>query len=305
MGTGEKAGDTSVRRFGVRAGAIALLLAIPLPGPFSGSPLRAEGLATDLGPAAETGFSRYVAATEARIQREVSRTEGFLYIDTLPAAERSEVQAELRRGEIFMQPLITRDSNGHEIDAPGGMIHHWIGAAFIPGATIPGVFSVVEDYDHHARIYSPEITRSRLISRRGNDFTIFYRLRKHKVITVTLDTEHAIHYARLDDTHWWSESHSTRIAEVADAGKPDEHEKPPGHDSGFLWRMNSYWRFVQRDGGVYIECESISLSRDVPTGLGWLVGPIVDSIPRESLEFTMATTRDAVEQYGSQKAASR
>jgi hypothetical protein len=81
---------------------------------------------------------------------------------------------------------------------------------------------------------------------------------------------------------------------VDDAGEPAERLEPAGHDRGFLWRMNTYWRFEQRDGGTYVECQSISLTRDIPTGLGWLIGPYVTSVPRESLTFTLAATRSAV-----------
>ena len=136
--------------------------------------------------------------------------------------------------------------------------------------------------------------RSRLISREGNDFKIYYRLRKRKVITVTLNTYHDVHYFPIDSTRWYSRSYSTRIAEVADADTPNEHEKPVGQDGGFLWRINSYWKFEEKDGGVYVECESISLTRDIPTGLGWLITPFVTSIPKESLEMTMGSTRAAL-----------
>ena len=81
------------------------------------------------------------------------------------------------------------------------------------------------------------------------------------------------------------------FAEVEDAGTPQEHELPVGHDSGYLWRLNTYWRLLARDGGVYLQCESISLTRGIPMGLGWVVGPFVTSIPKESLTFTLETTR--------------
>ena len=128
----------------------------------------------------------------------------------------------------------------------------------------------------------------------GNDFKIYYRLRKKKVITVTLNTYHDVHYFPVDSRRWYSRSYSTRIAEVANADTPNEREKPVGHDGGFLWRINSYWKFEEKDGGVYIECESISLTRDIPTGLGWLIKPFVTSIPKESLEMTMGSTRAAL-----------
>jgi hypothetical protein len=77
---------------------------------------------------------------------------------------------------------------------------------------------------------------------------------------------------------------------------PGEREKPAGRDSGYLWRLNTYWRFLERDGGTYVQCESISLTRGIPLGLAWLIGPFVNSIPRESLEFTLDTTRRALAQ---------
>jgi hypothetical protein len=119
-------------------------------------------------------------------------------------------------------------------------------------------------------------------------------LRKHKVITVTLNTLHDVEYFRVDDRHWHSRSVATRIAEVADAGESGEHELPVGNDSGFLWRMDSWWRYEQVEGGVIIESESVSLTRDIPTGLGWLIGPFVTSIPKESLRMMLENTRMAL-----------
>jgi hypothetical protein len=54
-----------------------------------------------------------------------------------------------------------------------------------------------------------------------------------------------------------------------------------------LWRLNTYWSYEERDGGVYVQVESVSLTPSIPYGLGWAVGPYVESIPRESLEFTL------------------
>ena len=93
----------------------------------------------------------------------------------------------------------------------------------------------------------------------------------------------------LDAHRWYSRSYSTRIAEVDDG-----QELPPGEDHGFLWRLDSYWRFEERDGGVYLECEAISLTRSVPLGLGWLINPIIQSLPRDSLVNTLRETREAL-----------
>jgi hypothetical protein len=103
-----------------------------------------------------------------------------------------------------------------------------------------------------------------------------------------------VRYTSVDSDRATSTSYSTRIAEIENAGKPNEFEKPVGNDSGFLWRLNSYWRFHERDGGVYVQLEAISLTRDIPAGLGWLISPFVSSIPKESLAFTLTRTREAL-----------
>jgi len=189
-----------------------------------------------------------------------------------------------------MRRMETRDASGREIDVPHGIIHHWMGAAFIPGVTLRQVLDLLQNYDRHQEIYKPEVIHSRLLSRKGNDFRIYYRLRKKKLITVTLNTD----YACEGEKRCHSRSYSTRIAEVAQADTPEEHEKPVGHDSGFLWCLNSYWRFQERDGGVYLECESVSLTRDIPPILTWIVKPLVTGIPKESLRTMLSATRLAL-----------
>jgi hypothetical protein len=188
----------------------------------------------------------------------------------------------------------SRSDHEKPIPVPSGMIHHWIGTVFIPGATLAQTLALEEDYNHHQDYFSPDVMRSKILRHDGNDFLIDLRLYKKKVITTVLDTEHEIHYTLVDSAHAWSRSRTTRIQEVDNAGERDERLQAEGHDRGFLWRMNTYWRFEEKSGGTYVECQSISLTRDIPTGLGWLIGPYVTSVPRESLTFTLATTRSAV-----------
>jgi hypothetical protein len=128
---------------------------------------------------------------------------------------------------------------------------------------------------------------------------VFLRLKRTYVITAVFDTEYDVRYTLVDRTHAYSESISTRIAEVEDADTPNEQKRAPGEDRGLLWRLNSYWRFYEADGGTYIQCEAISLTRDIPTGLGWLVRPFVEKVPMESLRFTLTATRDAVLEHKS------
>jgi hypothetical protein len=222
----------------------------------------------------------------------------FLRIDGLPPPERDAQLARLRAGEVITGRLQTLD-RGQPIAVPGGLIHHWTGTIFIPDVTLTQTLALLEDYDNQYKFYGPDVQQSKLIERQGDRFRIFLQLRKTKVVTVILDTEYDVKYTRLDTDRAISISRSTRIAEVENAGKPNESEKPVGNDSGFLWRLNSYWRFQQRDGGVYVQLEAISLTRDIPTGLGWLISPFISSIPKESLVFTLTRTREAlVHEYG-------
>ena len=241
-----------------------------------------------------SAFDRYVRVTEERNDMELKRGSSLLWIDALPETQRAETYAALKRGEVQIHQLTTLDA-GKAIVCPGGMVHHWVGAAFIPNAKLDDVLGVLQDYDHQSEFYAPDVERSRIESHEGDRFRVFLRFRRHKVITVVLDTEHEVRYFHDAPGRAHSRSSAVRIAEVQNPGKSDEREKPPGDDGGFLWRMETWWRMEERDGGVYVQSEVASLTRDIPTGLGWLIGPFVTSIPKETLAFTLDATRKAVE----------
>jgi len=166
---------------------------------------------------------------------------------------------------------------------------------FIPGAKLDDVLSTLEDYDRHSVYYTPDVERSKIESRTGDNFLVFLRFHRHKVITVVLNTEHEVQYFRDAPGKAHSRSSAVRIAEVENAGRADEREKTPGDDDGFLWRMETWWRMEEGDGGVYVQSEVASLTRSIPTGLGWMIGPFVTDIPKETLTFTLEATRRAVE----------
>lgn len=246
--------------------------------------------AADLQPRTVAAFDRYVRLTEAALA-----AGPFLYVDGLPDDGRRQALAALRNGEVVMERLTTREA-GREIDIPDGMLHHWSGTAFIPGGTAEAVTRVLQDYDHHSAIFAPNIERSKLLSKDGADtFRVFLRFRQKKVITVVVNSEHRAHFTHPAADRVAGRIVSTRIAEVDDPDGPAEREKPIGHDGGYLWRMTTWWRILERDGGVYVQCDSVTLTRGIPTGFGWLVGPFVTSIPRESLTFTMETMRKALQ----------
>jgi hypothetical protein len=241
----------------------------------------------------QRAFERYVTLVEARNEAELRRGTALLWVDGLPEAQRTEAYAGLKRGEVRMQKLEILE-NDKPIACPGGMIHHWTGVVFVPRAKLEDVLGVLEDYDRHSVYYAPDVERSKIESREGDHFRVFLRFRRHKMITVVLNTEHEVQYYH-DAGRAHSRSSAVRIAEVENAGKKDEREKTPGDDGGFLWRMETWWRMEERDGGVYVQSEAASLTRDIPLGLGWMIKPFVTDIPKETLTFTLEATRKTVE----------
>jgi hypothetical protein len=235
--------------------------------------------AVDLKQETIDAFNRYVATAESRIQ---SSYNGALRLPDSP---------QMRAGAVLVEPA---QGNGL-LQTKGGLIQDWIGAVFIPGATLAAALAVAQDYPHHKDYYKPEVADTALRHHDGNDFAVYMRIVKSKLfLTDVLNTEHEIHFVPLDAKRWYSIAHATRVAEVANPGKPDERELPIGKDRGLLWRMNGYWYFEEKDGGVYIQCESIALTRDVPFGMGKLFEPLIHGLPPESLRLGLEQTRKAV-----------
>jgi hypothetical protein len=237
-------------------------------------------------------FSSYVVKTEAQNSEDL-RGGPFLWVDRLPDKDRSRTFAKLKNGEVALRRLSV-DGAGENLNIPGGMLHDWEGIIFIQGVKIDDVLKVLEDYDHHATYFAPDVDGARIESRNGDQFRVFLRFRRQKILTVVLNTEHVVTYYRDSPLRARSRSSAVRIAQVEDPGGPNEREKTPGEDDGFLWRMETWWRMEERDGGVYVQNQVVSLTRDIPTGLAWLIGPFITKIPKETLEFTLQATRKAV-----------
>jgi hypothetical protein len=279
----------------VRLAAKGLLWAFVVVGvSLAQSTRAAEPAATKLRPDTIAAFDRYVRLTAERNDVELKRGSPLLWVDSLLESQRAEAYAALKRGEVQIQQRHTFE-NGKTIICTGGMIHHWVGVVFIPDAKLGDVLGVLQDYDRQSTYYSPDVERSKIESHDGDHFRVFLRFRRHKVITVVLDSEHEVQYFHDAPGRAHSRSSAVRIAEVENPGKSDERDRPPGDDSGYLWRMETWWRMEERDDGVYVQSEVASLTRDIPIGLGWLVGPFVTSIPKETLEFTLDATRKATE----------
>jgi len=248
--------------------------------------------AAELTPRAAAAFDQYVRLTDAKLGAEPS----FLRIDRLPPSRRADVHRALSGGEVHIERVASRGA-----DIPDALLHHWVGTVFVPGASVSQAVALLQHYDRHAGIYTPSVARSRLLSRSGDHFRVYLRFAMTRGITVVVNSEHSAVFARPAPDRAQSRIVSTRIAEVEDPNTPAEREKPVGRDSGYLWRLNTYWRMLERGGGVYLQCESITLTRDIPTGLGWLIRPFITSIPRDTLAFTLETTRHELSRLGAKQ----
>jgi hypothetical protein len=245
------------------------------------------------GPEGLRAWDLYVARTEARIESELEDGSKFLVLDFLEPSERARCDEKIRKHEICVLERETRSEEGKPIEAPGVLIHHWYGGIFLPGVNLASVLDWVQTYEGRESFYH-DVEASRLIERSGDTYRVFLRLKRTKIQTVHYNTEHEVTYRSHGDRRASSRSVATRIRQIDDAGSAKERELPPDEDSGYLYRLQSYWRFEERDSGTYVECESVSLSRDTPQGTEWLVRKFIDSVPRESLENALAPIREHV-----------
>lgn len=229
-------------------------------------------------------WNEYTQALDVRVTA-AARAKSFLWIDQSPDRIR-----RVREGEVLVAPV---GENPKLV--PHGLIHHWIGAIFLPDAMLDDVLKVVRDYDRYKDVYAPNVLDSRLLQQAGTDdlFSLLL-LNKAVVAKVALHAEFRNSYQALDKNRWYSVGHSTRIREVEEYGQPDQRDLPPNTGHGFIWRLYNVSRFEQRDGGVYVELEGVALSRDVPSMVRWLAGPVIRSVSRGSMLVSLQKTGEAV-----------
>jgi hypothetical protein len=249
--------------------------------------------ALELKAGTRAAFDRYVRATEARMAKELDGSAPFLWIDRQPEHTRTALIARLKHGEIISERLETRDS-GRTIDVDDGLIHHWVGTVLLPGVTVDRAVTFVQQYDRYPQVLSPLVQRARVLRHTGDHFDVEMRTMMTKVITVVIDAEYGIDYRRLNATRVSSKSVATNVFEVASAGLPNEQRTSADAKDAMLWRLNTYCSFDQRTEGTYEQCESISLTRGIPFGLGFMIKPFVTGIPRDTLQFTLGRVRDGL-----------
>jgi len=241
------------------------------------SPGAAHLLRAEPTPQTLSAFDSYTRQVESRLARQHRSPDAFL----APAGPRA--------GELIVERLTPPTP-----DLPGALLHHWRGTAFAPGAKATAFERLLRDVTSWPQYFSPQVLGARVVAQTGDRTEAWMRVRQQHVITVVMDTTCDITFGRLDARRGYSTSRSTRIAEIDSAGTSAERALAAGEEHGFLWRLNTYWSYEERDGGLCLQIESVSLSRSIPPGLGWVIRPYIESIPRESLEFTLRAASGAL-----------
>jgi hypothetical protein len=258
---------------------------------FAAAMLPAAGsLAGPVQPRTVKAWDGYVAATEARIDNELGSARGFLVSDFAPGGV--DTRARLLRGDIVMSEMVTR-AGASTLDVPAGLVSHWRGSILLPGLTLATLLHRLQHPSERAP-FPPDVLALRVLERKPDAVTLFIRMTRTKIVTVTYDTEHQVSYRHHGAQRASSRAVATKVVEL-DASDAAGGTQPSASDRGFMWRLNAYWRYEQVPGGVIVELESMTLSRAVPFGLSAVVRPIIDRIARESI----ARTLDGIRQiYG-------
>ena len=247
----------------------------------------------DLKPHTLEAFLQYARLTEAEFLEQVHSGDFLRFDNEGQIEDLAEARETIDAGDVYITRLKTLDSDGEEIEVKNGIVHHWYGAVFVEGVELDQVLEMVKDYPTHNQVFGPDVEEAQILD--VNDdreiFDIRYRFRKRKVIEVVLETEHHVEYTRVSSSRAYSMSRTTKVQEVED---PDGRNisKLPDTGRGFVWRINSYWRFERQDGGTFIECESITLTRDIPLLLKPIVSPFVTGVPKDTLTATLENARD-------------
>jgi hypothetical protein len=240
------------------------------------------------------GWNSYVRGVTTSMEQRANGTHPFLSVDESP-----DLKKRVLAGEAVV------DSHPHD-KIPNGLIHHWVGAVFFPGATLNQVTSVLDDYDRYKDIYAPMIAKSKLLERSaGNEKVNLLLLAKVAGVTGAVDTDTQVQTVKLDANRMYSLSNSVRTQEISDYGKSSEHLLAQDQGPGYVWRTFGVTRLEERDGGVYLEMETVTLSRGIPWEFRWLIEPVTERLPRSIMTQTLNDTREAVKKAAKASSAEK
>lgn len=251
--------------------------------------ISAAAFAAELKQPAVQAFNQYVQSAEQRMQKQAAEGK-FLWPDTLDAQKRTIIYNRAHNGEVVTQEIPAPS-------APDSLLHDWVAITFVPNVTLQQVAAFLNDYEAHDKYYQPDITRNKVLSHSGSERKISLRMTQKKLVTTTLDVNMDVHAGPIQNNRVFTREISTRIAEVENAGEKDEHQKTPGNDHGYLWRLNSYWWAEQKDGGVYVQSEAITLTTKPGFATGWIVTRFLNSASRDVLTNMLTNLRKGIPDY--------
>ena len=244
--------------------------------------------AVELQPETMRAWDAYIQSVDAQMRARVTAGQPFLWTD-----ESVNRRRDVRRGEVVVAPLFNHSGL---INVPAGLIHHWIGALFIPSAGISRLLSVLYDYQRYPEIYKPVVAGSRLVGCAGDSAEFCMIWRRHVLfVNAAIEARCQARSFVANPRRGYSIADSTQMREIAEYGEPNEHFLPPDTGNGFIWRLHTITRYEERDGGVYLEIETLALTRDIPSSFQWLLSPIVKHLSANSLETMLRQTRSAVD----------
>ena len=243
--------------------------------------------AATLDPATSQAWDDYIQSVTQRFEQSLAPGNSFLWADQAP-----ERLARVKTGKIVVSPLGAPNPK----KVPSGLIHHWIGAVFIPQASLSDVVHVARDYERYKDVYQPSVIDSKVITA-GEDTDRYFMLLMNRslLLKTAFSADYEACYVRLPEGRAYSIARSTRIQEIEDYGSSAQRLLPEGQGRGIIWRLYGITRYLERDGGVYVEFEAIGLSRDVPASVRWFVEPLVRRVSRSSLTTSLEQTERAVQ----------
>jgi hypothetical protein len=242
--------------------------------------------AATLKPETVADWEDYLHTVKTALQDRCRSGGTFLWVDEAP-----ERLTKVREGEIVVDAAPGRVP----LKVEGGLIHHWMGAAFLPNAKVDDILDVIRDYSRYRDFYPPSVVESKILARNDSDEEFTMKLVNHEFFAkMALDADYRVTNVRLDRVRFYSVAKTTRVQQLENYGQPREHMIPEGQGGGYIWKLFSIARLEQRDGGVYIEMETVALSRGIPAAFRVIADPIVRRVSRGAMLTAIKQTQDAV-----------
>jgi hypothetical protein len=228
-------------------------------------------------------WDEYIRALDVDRQNRIHGNGPFLWVDESP-----DLQRRVQRNEVVV-------TNHDPRKVPQGMIHHWVGGIFIPNRSLDQVMGVLTNYPRYGEVYKQLLKNCSVLERNGDDIRLnVVAVQKAMSVTAAVATDNQIHILRVDSKRAFITSSATRIQEIANYGQSSEHPFPEDRRPGYVWRAVVNERLEERDGGVYVELETVALSRGIPVEFRWLVKPLTDELPRKMMIDMLNDTRAAL-----------